>query len=75
MTKPFFFTGLLMLMACPTPPTPNNSPNSTPGSNVAPTPGGNNQGPNNGPNNGANKRKVIIQQTIVTVYKSGKPQA
>ena len=49
MTKPLLFTGLLMLMACPTPPTPNNSPNSTPGSNVAPTPGGNNQAPNNGP--------------------------
>ncbi len=55
MTKPLLFTGLLMLMACPTPPTPNNSPNSTPGSNVAPTPGGNNQAqaPNNGPSNGS----------------------
>lgn len=61
MTKPILFTGLLMLMACPTPPTPNNSPNSTPGSNAAPTPGGNNgpsqnnQGQNNAPgqnNNG-----------------------
>lgn len=58
MTKPLLFTGLLLLTACPTPPTPNNSPNSTPGSNAAPTPGGNNgpgqnmQGQNNpGQNN------------------------
>ncbi len=48
MTKPLLFTGLLILMACPTPPTPNNSPNSTPGSNAAPTPGGNNGGPTAG---------------------------
>ena len=58
MTKPLLFTGLLLLTACPTPPTPNNSPNGTPGSNAAPTPGGNNgpgqnmQGQNNpGQNN------------------------
>lgn len=50
MTKPLLLTGLFMLMACPTPPTPNNSPNSTPGSNVAPTPGG--QGQNTPPANG-----------------------
>lgn len=48
MTKPLLFTGLLMLMACPTPPTPNNSPNSTPGSNAAPTPSGNNGAMNSG---------------------------
>jgi len=46
MTKPLLLTSLLFLMACPTPPTPNNTPNSTPGSNASPTPPSNNNGGN-----------------------------
>ena len=52
MTKPLLFSGLMLLMACPTPPTPNNSPNSTPGNNASTTPNGNNGGQNAG-NNGS----------------------
>lgn len=44
--RPLLMASLLTLMACPTPPTPNNSPNSTPSNNAAPQP--NNSG-NGGP--------------------------
>ena len=53
MTKHLLFSGLILLMACPTPPTPNNSPNSTPGNNSASTQNGNNGG--NGGQNAGNK--------------------
>ena len=61
--RPLLMASLLTLMACPTPPTPNNSPNSTPNNNAAPQPNngngdpaaqGGNAGspPMNGPANG-----------------------
>lgn len=44
---------LLTLMACPTPPTPNNSPSSTPNNNAAPQPnGGTGAQGNNAPTGG-----------------------